>query len=45
MKPRPNYDKVISMLYGALYGDYKLKDEDLRKIIDYIMEEYTRKVG
>ena len=45
MKTRANYGKVIAMLYGALYGNYKLKDEDLREIINYIMEEYTRKVG
>jgi hypothetical protein len=40
MKTRNNYGKVISLLYKALYGDYVLTDEDLIKIIDYIMKEY-----
>lgn len=39
---RTNYDKVISLLYRALYSDYKLSDDDLKIIINYVMEEYTR---
>lgn len=39
-KPRNNYDKVISSLYRALYGDNKLTDKELKMIIDYIMGEY-----
>ena len=42
MKPRTNYDKVISLLYKALYSDYELSDDDLKIIINYVMEEYTR---
>lgn len=42
MKTRANYDKVISLLYGTLYGEHKLTDKDLKLIINYIMEEYTR---
>lgn len=42
MKPRTNYGKVISLLYGALYSDYELSDKDLKLIINYVMEEYTR---
>lgn len=40
MKPRTNYDKVISLLYKALYSDYELNDNDLKIIIDYITKEY-----
>lgn len=40
MKPRTNYDKVISLLYRALYSDYELTNKDLIKIIDYITKEY-----
>lgn len=42
MKTRTNYGKVISLLYKALYSDYKLKSEDLKLIIDYITEEYKK---
>lgn len=42
MKPRINYDKVITLLYKAMYGEYKLEYNDLKEIINYIMEEYTR---
>ena len=45
MKPRTNYGKVISLLYSALYSDYKLTDKDIKLIIDYIMKEYMWKVG
>lgn len=37
---RTNYSNVISLLYKALYSDYKLTREDLKLIIDYIMKEY-----
>lgn len=37
---RKNYDKVISALYRALYSNEPLSDEELKMIIDYIMEEY-----
>lgn len=40
--PRTNYGKVISLLYGALYGEHKLSDKDLILIIDYIMSEYLK---
>lgn len=40
MKTRVNYGKVISLIYGALYDNYKLTDKDLKLIIDYIMKEY-----
>lgn len=40
MKTRANYGKVISLLYGALYSNYKLTDRDLKLIIDYITKEY-----
>lgn len=42
MKTRTNYSNVISLLYKALYSDYKLTSEDLKYIINYVMEEYTR---
>ena len=45
MKTRTNYGKVISLLYSALYDNYKITDEDLKLIIDYIMKEYMWKVG
>ena len=45
MKTRTNYSNVISLLYRALYSDYKLTSEDLKLIIDYIMKEYMWKVG
>lgn len=45
MKTRTNYGKVISILYRALYSDYKLSDRDLKLIINYVMEEYLGKVG
>ena len=37
---RRNYDRVISLLYKAMYSDYQLQYKDLKTIIDYIMEEY-----
>lgn len=37
---RRNYDKVISSLYRALYTEEPLTDDELKLIIDYIMEEY-----
>lgn len=40
MKARNNYSNVITLLYKALYSDYKLTSEDLKLIIDYIMKEY-----
>ena len=41
MKPaRKNYDKVISALYRALYSNEPLTDDELKLIINYIMEEY-----
>ena len=41
MKPaRKNYEKVISVLYRALYSNDPLTDEELKLIIEYIMEEY-----
>ena len=37
---RTNYGKVISLLYKALYSDYKLSNDDLKIIINYIVKEY-----
>lgn len=45
MKPRTNYDKVITLLYKAMYSVYQLTYKDLKIIIDYIMKEYIWKVG
>ncbi len=42
MKTRTNYSNVISLLYRTLYSDYELSDKDLKLIINYVMEEYTR---
>ncbi len=37
---RKNYDKVISSLYRALYTDEPLTADELKLIIEYVMEEY-----
>lgn len=37
---RRKYDKVISSLYRALYTEEPLTDDELKLIIDYVMEEY-----
>ena len=37
---RRNYDKVINSLYRALYTEEPLTDDELKLIIDYVMEEY-----
>lgn len=37
---RKNYDKVISSLYRALYSNEPLTDDELKLIIEYVMEEY-----
>lgn len=40
IKVRNNYNKVISALYRALYNNEPLTDDELKLIIDYVMEEY-----
>ena len=42
LRGRRGFSKVITLLYGALYDDKKLYDDDLKYIINYVMEEYTR---
>ena len=42
LRGRRGFSKVITLLYAALYDDKKLYDDDLKYIINYVMEEYTR---
>lgn len=42
LKTRSGCSKVLTLLYRALYSDYELSDDDLKYIINYVMEEYTR---
>lgn len=42
---RKGYDEVTSLLYRAMYGNYKLTHKDYSKIIDYIVKgEYCNDI-
>ena len=38
IKARKGYDEVITLLYKAMYTDYKLTHKDYSKIIDFIVK-------
>ena len=42
LRGRRGFSKVLKLLYSSLYDSYKLSDADLKYIINYVMEEYTR---